>query len=47
MIKAGDRVIYNVQPDYDEHEDIPLLRTVEEVIKTKITLITNLMMLRT
>lgn len=35
MIKAGDRVIYNVQPDYDEYEDIPLLRTVEEVIKTK------------
>lgn len=35
MIKAGDRVIYNVQPDYDEYEGIPLLRTVEEVIKTK------------
>lgn len=36
MIKAGDRVIYNVQTDYcDECGDIPLLRTVEEVIKTK------------
>ena len=35
MIKAGDRVIYNVQPDYDEYEGIPLLRTVEEVVKTK------------
>lgn len=35
MIKAGDRVIYNVQPDYDESGSIPLLRTVEEVIKTK------------
>ncbi|BBA52032.1 hypothetical protein FV113G1_23820 [Fusobacterium varium] len=35
MIKAGDRVIYNVQADYDECEGIPLLRTVEEVIKTK------------
>lgn len=35
MIKAGDRVIYNVQADYDECEGISLLRTVEEVIKTK------------
>lgn len=35
MIKAGDRVIYNVQADYDECEGIPLLRTIEEVIKTK------------
>lgn len=35
MIKAGDRVIYNVQADYDECEGIPLLRIVEEVIKTK------------
>lgn len=35
MIKAGDRVIYNVQPDYVEYEGIPLLRTVEEVVKTK------------
>ncbi len=35
MIKAGDRVIYNKQSDYDECVRIPLLKTVEEVIETK------------
>lgn len=35
MIKAGDRVIYNEQYDYDECESTPSLKTVEEVIETK------------
>ena len=45
MIKAGDRVIYNEQYDCDECEGIPSLKTVEEVIETKIISITNFMVL--